>query len=148
MFFIRFWWVFCPNDSEKINKVTPVLRIIFVKMILYPVISLWQAFLLCPALYCVQHINVSSTLLCPTKYCVHTYPKGLLFTFHISMCCGRIMLRLRSTSVSHVENSVIFFSATMQVSFLICGTCSLLFANTPLQNMRAWDTCLLRKTQY
>ena len=45
--------------------------------------------------------TVSSTLLCPTKFCVHTYPKGLLFTFHISTCCGRIMLRLRSTSVSN-----------------------------------------------
>ena len=45
-----------------------------------------------------SHITVSSTLLCPTKYCVHIYPKGLLFTLHISMCCGRIMLRLRSTS--------------------------------------------------
>ena len=55
--------------------------------------------LLCPTLYCVQHIIVSSTLLCPTKYCIHTYPKGLLFSFHISTCCGRIMLRLRSTSV-------------------------------------------------
>ena len=56
--------------------------------------------LLCPALYCVQLITVSSTLLCPTTYCVHTYPKCLLFTFHISMFCGRIMLRLRSTSCS------------------------------------------------
>ena len=55
--------------------------------------------LLCPALYCVQHITVSSTLLCLTKYCAHTYPKGLLFTFHILKCCSRIMLRWQSTPV-------------------------------------------------
>ena len=29
-----------------------------------------------------SHITVSSILLCPTNNCVHTYPKGLLFTFH------------------------------------------------------------------
>ena len=90
---------------EKINKVTPVLRIIWVKMIFLSSHITVQHFtvsstLLCSALYCVQHITVSSTLLCTTKNCVHTDPKGLLFTFHISMCCGRIMLRLRSTSVS------------------------------------------------
>ena len=57
-----------------------LLRIIWVKMIFHPVISL------CPAFFCVQHLTVSSTFLCPTKYCVHTYPKGLLFTCHISTC--------------------------------------------------------------
>ena len=49
---------------EKFNKVTPVLRIIWVKMIFYPVISL------CPALYCIRLYNVSNTLLCPAHYCV------------------------------------------------------------------------------
>ena len=45
-------------------------------------------------------ISVSSTLLCLAKYCIHTYPKVHLFTFHMSMCYGRIMLRFWSTSVS------------------------------------------------
>ena len=58
---------------EKIYKVTPVLRIILVKMIFYPVISL------CPAFYCVQHFTVSSSILKPTKYYVHTYPNACSF---------------------------------------------------------------------
>ena len=73
-------------------------------MIFYPVISL------CAAFYCVWHFTVSSSILCPTHYCVQHIivsnkilcphlPKGSFFTFHISMCCGRIMLHLRSTSV-------------------------------------------------
>ena len=49
---------------EKINKVTPVLRIIWVKRIFYQVISL------CPAFYCVQHFTVSSSIMCQTHYCV------------------------------------------------------------------------------
>ena len=65
--------------------------------------------LLCPALYYAQHITVSSTLLCPTKYCIHTYPKGLLFTFYISTCCGRIMLRLRSTCFLCWQNQSCLF---------------------------------------
>ena len=72
---------------EKINKVTPILRIICVKMIFYPIISL------CLAIYCVQLYTVSSTLLCPIKYCVHTYPKGHCspFTFQraaVLSCCA------------------------------------------------------------
>ena len=82
------WWVFSRMISyEIINKVIPVLRIIQVKIIFYPVISL------CPALDCVQFYTVSSTLLCPTKYCVHNYPKGLLFPFTfkcaaVVSCCA------------------------------------------------------------
>ena len=61
---------FSPKYSLwKIKKVTPVLRIIWVKMIFYPIISL------CPAFYCVQHFTVSSTLLCPHL------PKGS-FVYH------------------------------------------------------------------
>ena len=48
---------------EKINNWN-LLRIIWVKMIFYPVISL------CPALYCVQLYTVYNTLLCPAHYCV------------------------------------------------------------------------------
>ena len=93
-FFVWFWWGFLQMIPYKnLTKVTPVLRIIWVKMIMYPVK------LLCPALYRVQHITVSSTLLCLTKYCVHNYPKFHLFTFRMSTCCIGIMLRLRSTLV-------------------------------------------------
>ena len=49
--------------------------------------------ILFPTHCCVQHIIVSNKILRPHL------PKGSLFTFHISMCCGRIMLCLRSTSV-------------------------------------------------
>ena len=54
---------------------------------------------------CVQHFIVSSTLLymCQAHYCVkntvYTYPEVHLFTFHMSTCCGLIMLGLRNTSV-------------------------------------------------
>ena len=49
---------------ENINKVTPVLRTIWVKMIFYTVISL------CSAIYRVQLFTVSNILLCPAHYCV------------------------------------------------------------------------------
>ena len=93
------------------NKVTLVLSIIWVKRIFYLVISLFLAF------YCVQFYTVSNTLLCPTKYCVHTYLKGLLFTFHISMCCCSIMLCLQSTSVWKKEeySTLTFFSPREQM---------------------------------
>ena len=91
--FIWFWWGFLQMILMKNLAIVTVLSIIWVKMITYPVI------LLCPALYCVQHIIVSNKILCPKKYCVHTYPKVHLFPLHMSTCCGRIMLRLRSTWV-------------------------------------------------
>ena len=48
-----------------------------------------------------SHITVSSILLCPALYCVqHITVSTVAQSFHVSTCCGRIMLRLRSTSVS------------------------------------------------
>ena len=50
-----------------------------------------------------NHITVSSTLLCPSKY--------LPLTFHLLTCCGRIMLRLWSTSVVCINiYDVLYFS--------------------------------------
>ena len=63
---------------------------------------------LCQALNCVQHNPVSSTFLFQTKYGVRAYPKMHLFTFHISMCCGRITLRLQSTSVKRYIYKIMF----------------------------------------
>ena len=43
--------------------------------------------------YCVQHITVSNTLLCQPST-----RRIFIWTFLLSTCCGRIMLRLRSSS--------------------------------------------------
>ena len=103
MWFCRWWEFFSfssdfdglfPNHSlwKMQTKITLVFRKMRDKMITYIDI-----------LWCVQHNTVSNTL-CSAKYCVHTYPKDLLFAFHISTCCGRIMLCLRSTSLSFIRD--------------------------------------------
>ena len=94
-------------------KITLDLWKMWVKMITYIVI-----------LWCVQHNILSNTLLCPAKYCVHTYPKDLLFTFHISTSWGRIMLnRLQSTSVLGwvgIKSNNYFWLAKMTILFNQC----------------------------
>ena len=87
---------------EKINKLTPFEDNMSQNDLLSSHITVSSIFL------CVQHFTVSSSILCPTHYsvqhiivsnkilCPHL-PKGSFVSFHISMCCGRIRLRLRST---------------------------------------------------
>ena len=78
-------------------------------MIFYPVISLCPAFtvsscVLRPTHYCVQHIIVSNKILCPHL------PKGSFVSFHISMCCGRIRLRLQSNFFSICVTDISYFA--------------------------------------
>ena len=54
------------------------------------------AIILCLALFCVQHITLSSILLCPAKYmyCVYTYPSVNFCNILMSTWCSLIRLWL------------------------------------------------------
>ena len=65
------------------------------------------------------------SLLWPTKCCVHAYPKFHLFTFYMWVCCGYIMLLLRSTSVI-----ILMFSLLNDMRFFVVWrTCWLQYRN-------------------
>ena len=83
-------------------------------------------FLIVCLLDCVKHITVSNTLLCQTYItvsktllCQTSARTIFIYTVLLSTCCGRIMLRLRSPSVTNTQGAreiytnedwVVFFS--------------------------------------
>ena len=83
---------------------------------------------------------MSSTLLCLTKYCIHTYPNDLLFSFRISTCSSRIMLRLRSTSVIIVFLVRKTFKWTPPAMLYLSPFLSNKYINWPHRNF--WNFCI------
>ena len=88
--------------------------------------------ILCPTHYCVQHIIVSNKILCPH------FPKGSFVSFHISMCCGRIRLRLRSTFISYFRHiyGITRYRFNKYRQMFLNGETNILHGNTDTFKMR------------
>ena len=104
--FNTIWIVFFSNDSLWKNEQseTSFEENMSLNDLLYSHITV-------SSIYCVQLYILSNTLLCPAHYCVQQNTVSTLtqrvFCSPFTFQCGRIMLRLQSTSVNTYNDNIV-----------------------------------------